>query len=198
MAYEYSLPTPTNVTPFSQVLPYERVFNPQLINQLAMDQLSPDINRQQGQSMNDLGRQMVMSGAYRTGQAPVMAQKVLDGFSRMLKEQTSQFSGQVNNWMTDWYNRQSEGYYKNPSRYQLPTLPTYDQYLKNNPQYQQPTGSTNPALKKQPTATTQPYMANMGTVAPTPNIGGMSNPISSAYGNLNTNLSSLLSANKVY
>ncbi len=195
MAYQFTPPTINNVTPFSEVLPYEKIFNQQLINQLAQQQLTPDLNRQQGQEMGNLGRQFAISGAYRTGQAPVMAQKVLDNYSRMLKEQTAGFTGQVNDWMTDWYNRQSEAYYKNPARFQLPTLPTFDQYLNNNPQYQTtaPTqgGIPSSAVRGRTFGIPERDMGNGGGVYRTQPYTPPNNPISGAYSGLNQSLSNI-------
>lgn len=133
MAYKWTPPAPTQRTAFSEVLPYEKVFNPTLINQLALSQLQPEINRQQAQASGDLWRNLALSGAYRTGQAGARNQNLVDSYGRLLKEQTADFTGKVNDWATDWYNRQSENYYKNPSAYVMPTLPTFDQFMKSNP-----------------------------------------------------------------
>lgn len=128
-----NIPAPNEVTPFEKVLPYEKVFNPTLINDLATQQLKPELDRQQHVDKRDLWRNLAMTGAYRTGHAGVQNQRLMDNYSRALKEQTAQFTGQVNDWTQDWYNRQYESYYKNPARFTLPKLPSFDDYLKMNP-----------------------------------------------------------------
>lgn len=129
----YSPPTPTQRTPFGEILPFDTIFNPGQINQMAQDQIAPDINRAQSYDTDTLMRNMASSGGFRTGRAGFERGRLADAYSRQLKEQTASFTGNVQDWLTDWYNRQSESYYKDPSGFVKPTVPTFDQYLQNNP-----------------------------------------------------------------
>lgn len=119
---------PKPLTPFSKLLPFERVFREQDLNALASSQIDPEINRARDLSRNDQDRGFAQSGAFRTGVAIAEKQRLLDNFERQRKEQSNQFTGNIKNALTDWYNKQSETYYKNPSRFKMPTLPTFDQF----------------------------------------------------------------------
>lgn len=129
----YSAPTPATITPFSQILDMSKIFPTATLSQLAEEQVAPDIQRQQQQETENLGRSLASSGTYRTGHAPVAQQRVIDAYSRMLKEQKSQFTNQIQDWLNNWYTQQYTNYYKNPSAFVMPTLPTFDQYLNSNP-----------------------------------------------------------------
>lgn len=125
-----SIPIPKDRTPFDKVLPFDRIFQKNLINQLAYSQVAPDIYRAQRDELNNLGRAMALSGAYRTGHAPREIQNTRDRYGRRVKESQARFTGTVKDWLTDWYNRQAQAYYKNAAGWKMPTLPTFDKYAK--------------------------------------------------------------------
>lgn len=126
----YTPPTPKARTPFGKVMPFSKVFRPDLVNQLANQQLVPELKRQRAGDLRELGRNLALSGAYRTGLAPRMSQQLLNAYQRQFKEQKGEFTGQLKDWVTDWYTRQSEAYYKNPMGYTMPTLPSLSSYAK--------------------------------------------------------------------
>lgn len=126
-----TFPVPKDVTPFEQVLPYDRIFNPKLINQLAIEQTRPDLDRQQYQDSRALERGLAASGGWRFGAANSSRNRLSDVYTRMGKEQAADFSDTINNYLTDWYNRQYQSYYQNPARFTLPTLPTFDSVVGN-------------------------------------------------------------------
>jgi|GEM_PF-4473846 len=123
---------PAAITPFSKILPYDKIFNPNQINSLAESQINPEIRRQGEQARVGQDRGFAQSGAYRSGVAIGDRQRMVDSFERSRKEQVSQFTGNIDNALTDWYNRQSQTYYKNPSKFKSPTLPTFEQYANAN------------------------------------------------------------------
>lgn len=125
-----NIPKPKTRTAFSEVLPFEKVFQDDLINEMALGQLLPDIERGRNQEMRSLGRDLARSGRWRTGIADAQRQQLNDAYARQLREQQNQFTNQIKDWTQDWYNRQSESYYKNPSGWNMPTLPTFDDYAK--------------------------------------------------------------------
>lgn len=129
----YQAPTPTKITPFSEILNMQKIFPDTIINKLAEEQLAPDIMRQQQEETSSLNRNLAASGTYRTGQAPYAQQKIIDAYSRALKEQKAQFGNQIQDWLNNWYTQQYTNYYTNPSAYVMPTLPTFDEYLAKNP-----------------------------------------------------------------
>lgn len=126
-----TIQAPTARTAFEKIMPYEKIFNPTLIDQLATQQLKPELDRSEKVDRQNLWRNMAMSGAYRTGVAKVQDKTLADQYSRQFAEQKSQFGGQMNDWLTNWYNQQYDRYYRNPSAYVAPTTPTYDQYAAN-------------------------------------------------------------------
>ena len=119
---------PKQRTPFSQVMPFDKVFKPDLINNLATSQLRPEINRNKREDLRNLNRGLARSGAYRTGHAGLQRQNLADAYSRNLKEQRSSYTNQMRDWLTNWYNQQSQNYYRNPVSYTMPTLPSYDEF----------------------------------------------------------------------
>lgn len=127
------IPVPEARKAFSEVMPWEKVFNQNLIQGLAESQIMPEIQRQQSSATEDLNRGLASSGGYRLGSAGVQREGLNDAFSRQAKEQTGQFGSSMKDYLTDWYNRQSESYYKNPSAFVMPTLPSYDQFVQDNP-----------------------------------------------------------------
>lgn len=137
-----NIPAPQEVTPFDQVLPFSKVFDPTLINQLAEQQIRPDVERAQYQASRGLEKQLAAGGGWRLGTAGGHRQNLADTYSRQLQEQTGAFTGQMKDWMQDWYNRQYESYYKNPARFKLPTLPKWDDFMKEKGMTNTPGGST--------------------------------------------------------
>jgi len=127
------VPTPSTITPFSQVLPYDKLFNPNLVTGLVEGFVAPDINRNRESGFQDLNSNLAATGRFRTGMANVDRENFGNQFSRQLQEQTAAGVGQFNNYLTDYYNNQSEQYYKNPSTYTQDTLPTFDSFASNNP-----------------------------------------------------------------
>jgi hypothetical protein len=146
------IPVPTARTPFSQVLPYEQVFNPQLMTSFAESQINPEIQRQGLDATRNLNRGLAASGRYRTGIGQTAQQDLTNEIERTRKEQVQSFMDTVGGYTNDWYNRLYENYYKNPSGFVMPQVPTYDAFTKQNPglasAYQQqtnvPTTYTNP------------------------------------------------------
>jgi len=138
---------------FNEVLPFDTVFNDNLVTGLAESQINPEIQRQSYDSMNNLNRNLAQSGAYRTGGANYQRGSLSDAYERQRKEQVGQFSGQIKNYATDWYNRQYEDYNKNPAMFAMPSVPSANEFLKTNPglaqQYNQQTSA--------PTTYTNPY-----------------------------------------
>lgn len=125
-------PAPNKITPFRQVMPQESIFPQGTINQLAESQVAPDINRQQNREMATMNRGQAASGAYRSGSGAQAIQDLQNSYSRQLKEQTANFAGNINDWVSNWYNQQSTNYYENPSAYVAPTLPTFQDYMKDS------------------------------------------------------------------
>lgn len=124
---------PKQVTAFSEVLPYETVFNPNLITGLAASQLSPEIDRQYNQSARSLQGQLSSSGAFRTGLAGTSIRGLQDSTERQRKESIQSFTDTINNMGRDWYNREAENYYKSPSTYAVGDLPNFDDFMSANP-----------------------------------------------------------------
>ena len=56
-------------------------------------------------------------------------------YERQRREQVEQFTGTIKDLTNNWYTDQMEAYGKNPSRYVIPTLPTWDQFMSQNPNY---------------------------------------------------------------
>jgi len=127
------IPTPTQRTAFDQVLPYEKVFNKNLITGLAESQINPEMERQFRQGMMQLTSDLAGSGAYRTGRGSSSLQSLTDATERQRKEQVGSFVSQIGDYTTDWYNQQKESYYKNPTGFVAPTLPSYEQFSQQNP-----------------------------------------------------------------
>lgn len=127
------VPSPAKLTPFSQVLPYDKIFNPDQVNQLAYSQVAPDIQRAQSRDLATTQRAQAGNGSYRTGSASQQLQDLQDHYSRQLKEQTQQFGGELNDYASTWYNQQAQNYETSPSTYVQPTLPTFEDFMKTNP-----------------------------------------------------------------
>lgn len=118
---------------FSEVLPYEQAFNKNLMTSLAESQINPEIARASRASRLDLDRGLASSGAYRTGRADVSRKNLADQYERQRKEQVAGFTGNLQDWTTDWYNKQYETYNKNPSAFVMPELPGYSEFAQANP-----------------------------------------------------------------
>lgn len=136
-----SVPTPTDRTAFSKVLPFERVFDADTVTGLAEQNINPEIDRKLTAARSGLESQLGSTGMFRTGLAQKKRQDLMDSYERMRKEMVSDFTGQIKRPLTEWYNRQSERYYTNPSAWKMPTLPTYEEYITTNPLLQ-PTTTT--------------------------------------------------------
>lgn len=130
----YGIITPTKRTPFSKVLPFDKVFDPTLVGQLAEENINPEINRQSTQSMRDLNSNLAQTGAFRTGLAASRRGNLSDAYERLRKQQVQGFISAIKNPLTDWYNKQERNYYENPTGWKMPTLPTYNEYIQQNPQ----------------------------------------------------------------
>lgn len=130
------IPTPTTRTAFGQVLPFEKVFDKNAVTGLAENQINPEVARKRMEASRGLESQLGSTGVFRTGLAGQQRQNLSDMYERMRKEQVQQFIGAIQDPLTNWYNQQSEKYYTNPSGYTMPTLPTYDQFINNNPNLQ--------------------------------------------------------------
>jgi len=101
------------------------------MNQMAYDQVAPDVLRARNDALKDYSRSLASTGGYRFGTAKTGAEDLRNKYQRQLSEQQSQFSGQTKDWLTDWYNRQAQDYYKTPSRWKSPALPTWDTYMQD-------------------------------------------------------------------
>ncbi len=129
----FTIPVPEARTAFSELLPYERVFNKSLITGLAESQINPEINRLKYEAFQNLTGDLARSGAYRTGRGAQAQERLSNQIERQRKEQTQSFMDSIGGYTTDWYNRQQENYYKNPSAFVMPTLPSFDEFTKQNP-----------------------------------------------------------------
>lgn len=123
-----NLPTPNPVTPFEQVLPYDKVFNQGMISQLAESQLRPEWDRNRYQGMRELDRSLAGTGAWRLGTGQAARTSLRDAYDRNFAEQKMDYTSTVNDYLTDWYERNYQQYYTNPGRFQAPALPTWDDY----------------------------------------------------------------------
>lgn len=122
-------------TPFSQVLPFDKVFNDQLVGGLAESQINPEITRQREDDIYNFNRNLAGTGGYRSGRMDAKKNSILDAYSRAQKEQVNQFTNQIKDYATDWYNRQEKLYNQNPSGFQAPKVDTFQEALKGNPQF---------------------------------------------------------------
>lgn len=118
---------------FSEVLPFDKVFNPNLITGFAESQINPEIARQRFSQTQDLGRGLASSGGWMSGTGNMAQTDLLNNLERARKEQVGGFTDTIKNNLTDWYNRQYDTYNKNPSAFVMPELPSMNQYLNNNP-----------------------------------------------------------------
>jgi hypothetical protein len=147
------IPTPTARTPFSEVLPFDKIFNPNLVTSLAESQVSPDIDRRYATDRRMLDQNLAASGAWRSGLAGVNRQNLSDTTERSRKEGVQGFTDVIKNYANDWYNRQYEQYNKNPSGFVMPKLPSYEEFIQGNPDaFNSYTSATNV-----PTTTTNPF-----------------------------------------
>ncbi len=129
----FTIPTPTARTSFEELLPYQKVFNQQLITGLAESQINPEMARQSRLALQQLSGNLGSSGAYRTGRGAESVTNLQDSLERQRREQVQGFTDQIGAYTTDWYNKQKDNYYKNPSAFVQPTLPTFDQFVQQNP-----------------------------------------------------------------
>lgn len=123
---------PKTRTPFTEMLPFDKVFNPSLITALAESQINPEIARQKADAVGQQQRGFAQSGSFRSGYAPFQRQQLSDQYERQRREQVQGFSDNINNMANDWYTREMERYGKNPSAYVMPTLPTFDEFMGQN------------------------------------------------------------------
>lgn len=133
-----TFPVPNKMTPFEEVLPYDRVFNRDFVNQLGMQQIMPEISRERRSSMRELDRGLAGSGAFRMGVADTSRRSLNDFYTRSLRERVSDFTNTIDDYTSNWYNQQMERYATNPARFKLPTLPTFDQYSQQRTQASAP------------------------------------------------------------
>lgn len=129
----YTVPTPQAVTPFESVLPYENIFNKQLIQSLAESQVLPEVQRQQDTSMTDYNRTLGGTGGYRSGVGLQGRENISNQYSRMGQEQVADFASNINNYGTDWYNQMKVNYNQQPGLFTQSPLPTFDSFLQANP-----------------------------------------------------------------
>lgn len=127
------VPVPAARKAFSDILPYDKVFNPTLITALAESQINPEVGRQKLQASRGLESELASSGQFRTGIAGVQRQQLSDTYERQRREQVEQFRGGIQDPLTDWYNRQYELYGKSPSAYVAPEVPSYESFIQGNP-----------------------------------------------------------------
>ena len=122
----FKMPTPAPRRAFSEVLPFEKVFNQGLVSNMVENQINPEMARLRNQVFYNQGNEMAGSGMFRTGRAQVERQATGDAIERQRKERVSGFGSDIKDWLSNWYNQQSELYGKNPSSYVMPTLPKYE------------------------------------------------------------------------
>ncbi len=127
----YSQPglNPEHRRAFSEVLPFEQIFPTADIRGLAESQVMPEVQRERGRSLYDLGRSMAQTGGYRTGGYGHEQSRLQDWYSRQGKERTQEFMNPIQDWATQWYNEQAYLYGTNPGAYNMPTLPTWGDYF---------------------------------------------------------------------
>lgn len=113
---------------FYDVLPFDKVFDPELVNQMATGQINPEVQRERESSMNQLNTNLVGSGAYRTGRASTARRSLNDALDRSLKERVSSYTNTIKDLANEWYKTQYESYNKNPSVWKMPSLPTYEEF----------------------------------------------------------------------
>lgn len=129
----FGFQAPKAMTPFSSIMPYDKVFNPSLIQNLSESQVMPDVQRQQNQAMYGLNQGLASTGGFRSGQADFQRQNLANQYQRQGAEQTQGFSDSINNYLNDWYNKQYTQYYENPNAYNAPKVPDMNSYLQQNP-----------------------------------------------------------------
>lgn len=143
MPNEFKVGAPKPITPFEQFLPYDKIFNSNLITGIAENQINPEVARAQDQGIFDFERGLGQTGGFRFGMAEMDRKNLLNSFERDRKQRIASFIDSISNLTNDWYNKQKETYYKTPSRYVMPALPTMNNFLTNNPglanQYNQAT-----------------------------------------------------------
>lgn len=145
---------PTKYQPFTTLMPFDKVFNPALITGLAESQINPEIARARGMDMNSLQKTAAATGSYRSGFLPTQGNRISDMYERQRKEQVEQFTGTIKDLANNWYTDQMEAYGKNPSKYVMPTLPSWDDFMKQNPGYN---NTYNNVIANQPTTYTSPF-----------------------------------------
>jgi hypothetical protein len=129
----YTIPTPTAVTPFESVLPYNQVFNQNLIQGLAESQIMPEIQRQQGSALQSYNRNIGGSGGYKSGVGIQGRENIMNDYSRQGREQVGQFTSDINNYGTDWYNQLKTSYNQQPGMFVQQPLPDFNTFLQQNP-----------------------------------------------------------------
>jgi hypothetical protein len=121
---------PEDLTAFSKILPYEQVFDPATIQNLAHQMLFPDVYRERAGALRGLGQNMALSGAYRTGRAATSNEDMMNQYMRKLGEQKLELGDTVDEWMNNWYTNELYGYSTSPSTYSRPDkLPTFEEYM---------------------------------------------------------------------
>lgn len=127
------IPTPSTITPFSQVLPFDKVFDPNLVNQLATSQVAPDIQRAQALSLASLNRGLAASGGFRSGLADFQRNNTVNDYARQQAEQVNNFTDTIKNAGNQWYTNLQTQYGQNPSSFVMPTVPDLNSFLQSNP-----------------------------------------------------------------
>lgn len=137
---------------FEKLLPYEKVFNKNLITGFAESQINPEIARQKYTSLRNLQGNLAASGMFRTGRGAQARTGLESDIERQRKEQVQGFTDTIGQYTTDWYNKQKTDYYNNPNAYKMPTLTSFEEFAQANPSMLQayekqtniPTNYTNP------------------------------------------------------
>lgn len=114
---------------FEKMLPYEQVFQPNLIRQSIERLVNPEIERERGQAISQQDRGFAQTGQYRLGVAGQNRNNLLDAFERQRKTQVADYTGRLNDITTDFYNRMKQTYYRNPDTTK-PTLQSFNQFAK--------------------------------------------------------------------
>lgn len=117
---------------FTKILPFDKIFNPNLVTGLAESQINPEVQRAYRPQFKNLQQGLYRTGLNRTGRADVERQNLADVTERSRKEQVQGLSDTLSGYLNNWYTGQMERYGKNPSAYVMPSLPTFDQFLGNN------------------------------------------------------------------
>lgn len=125
---QYGIPVPGKITPFSEVLPMDKIFNRGMIDSISRSIISPEVDRQKFRSQMNQDRSFGQTGAFRTGVGQRMKGDLSDAFERQREEQTMAFAQPVQNMLTDFYNQMSTNYYQNPSFTAQTNVPSFGSF----------------------------------------------------------------------